>query len=383
MRVGLLTREYPPDVYGGAGVHVEFLARELRSLVDLDVHCWGEGGAGGVIRHRPWPGLDSANDALRTFSVDLAMTAALQGRELVHSHTWYANLAGHLAKLLHGIPHVVTAHSLEPLRPWKAEQLGGGYALSSWAERTAIEAADAVIAVSGAMRDDILACYPALDPARVHVVHNGIDTTLYRPDPGTDVLARIGVDPDRPYVLFVGRITRQKGVPHLLRAVRHIDPAVQVVLCAGAPDTPEIDREFRDLFEELSRCREGVHWIPKMLPRPEVIQLLTHATVFVCPSVYEPLGIVNLEAMACGTAVVASRTGGIPEVVDDGRTGLLVDVDDGFEEHLARALDAVLADPVAARRMGEAGRERAAGEFGWDAVARRTVRLYEDVLKQG
>ncbi|MGR6968821.1 glycogen synthase [Streptomyces cynarae] len=383
MRVGLLTREYPPDVYGGAGVHVEFLARELRSLVDLDVHCWGEGGAGGVIRHRPWTGLDSANDALRTFSVDLAMTAALQGRELVHSHTWYANLAGHLAKLLYGIPHVMTAHSLEPLRPWKAEQLGGGYALSSWAERTAIEAADAVIAVSGAMRDDILGCYPALDPARVHVVHNGIDTTLYRPDPGTDVLARIGVDPGRPYVLFVGRITRQKGVPHLLRAVRHIDPAAQVVLCAGAPDTPEIDREFRDLFEELSRGREGVHWIPKMLPRPEVIQLLTHATVFVCPSVYEPLGIVNLEAMACGTAVVASRTGGIPEVVDDGRTGLLVDVDDGFEEHLARALDAVLADPVAARRMGEAGRERAAGEFGWDAVARRTVRLYEDVLKQG
>ncbi|MGW5661744.1 glycogen synthase [Streptomyces sp. NPDC003758] len=383
MRVGLLTREYPPDVYGGAGVHVEFLARELRSLVDLDVHCWGEGGAGGVIRHRPWSGLDSANDALRTFSVDLAMTAALQGRDLVHSHTWYANLAGHLAKLLYGIPHVMTAHSLEPLRPWKAEQLGGGYALSSWAERTAIEAADAVIAVSGAMRDDILACYPALDPARVHVVHNGIDTTLYRPDPGTDVLARIGVDPDRPYVLFVGRITRQKGVPHLLRAVRHIDPAAQVVLCAGAPDTPEIDREFRDLFEELSRGREGVHWIPKMLPRPEVIQLLTHATVFVCPSVYEPLGIVNLEAMACGTAVVASRTGGIPEVVDDGRTGLLVDVDDGFEEHLARALDAVLADPVAARRMGEAGRERAAGEFGWDAVARRTVRLYEGVLKQG
>ncbi|UXY18302.1 glycogen synthase [Streptomyces cynarae] len=383
MRVGLLTREYPPDVYGGAGVHVEFLARELRSLVDLDVHCWGEGGAGGVIRHRPWSGLDSANEALRTFSVDLAMTAALQGRDLVHSHTWYANLAGHLAKLLYGIPHVMTAHSLEPLRPWKAEQLGGGYALSSWAERTAIEAADAVIAVSGAMRDDILACYPALDPARVHVVHNGIDTTLYRPDPGTDVLARIGVDPDRPYVLFVGRITRQKGVPHLLRAVRHIDPAAQVVLCAGAPDTPEIDREFRDLFEELSRGREGVHWIPKMLPRPEVIQLLTHATVFVCPSVYEPLGIVNLEAMACGTAVVASRTGGIPEVVDDGRTGLLVDVDDGFEEHLARALDAVLADPVAARRMGEAGRERAAGEFGWDAVARRTVRLYEGVLKQG
>ncbi|MGW5582691.1 glycogen synthase [Streptomyces sp. NPDC003857] len=383
MRVGLLTREYPPDVYGGAGVHVEFLARELRSLSDLDVHCWGEGGAGGVVRHRSWPALDTANDALRTFSVDLSIAAALQDRELVHSHTWYANLAGHLAKLLYGIPHVMTAHSLEPLRPWKAEQLGGGYALSSWAERTAVEAADAVIAVSGAMRDDILGCYPDLDPARVQVVHNGIDTSLYRPDPGTDVLARLGLDPGRPYVLFVGRITRQKGVPHLLRAVRHIDPDTQVVLCAGAPDTPEIDREFRDLFEELSRSREGVHWIPKMLPRPDVIQLLTHATVFVCPSVYEPLGIVNLEAMACGTAVVASRTGGIPEVVDDGRTGLLVDVDDDFEEHLARALDSVLADPVAAERLGEAGRERAVKQFGWDTVARRTVRLYEELLEQG
>ncbi|WP_280890137.1 glycogen synthase [Streptomyces sp. LBL] len=382
MRVGLLTREYPPDVYGGAGVHVEFLARELRSLVDLDVHCWGEGRAEGVIRHRPWAALDSANDALRTFSVDLAMAAGLEGRELVHSHTWYANLAGHLGKLLYGIPHVMTAHSLEPLRPWKAEQLGGGYALSGWAERTAIESADAVIAVSGAMREDILGCYPTLDPAKVHIVHNGIDTTLYRPDHGTDVLRRIGLDPDRPFVLFVGRITRQKGVPHLLRAVRHIDPAAQVVLCAGAPDTPEIDQEFRDLFQELSRVREDVHWIPQMLPRPEVIQLLTHAAVFVCPSVYEPLGIVNLEAMACGTPVVASRIGGIPEVVDDGRTGVLVSVDDDFEAGLARALDSVLGDPEAARRMGEAGRERAVGEFGWDAVARRTVRLYEEILKQ-
>lgn len=382
VRVGLLTREYPPDVYGGAGVHVEFLARELRDLVDLEVHCWGEGRAVGVLRHRPWSALDTANDALRTFSVDLAMAAGLQGRELVHSHTWYANLAGHLGKLLYGIPHVMTAHSLEPLRPWKAEQLGGGYALSSWAERTAIEAADAVIAVSGAMREDILSCYPALDPERVHVVHNGIDTTLYRPDHRTDALARFGLDADRPYVLFVGRITRQKGVPHLLRAVRHIDPAVQVVLCAGAPDTPEIDQEFRDLYQELSRVRDGVLWIPQMLPRPEVIQLLTHAAVFVCPSVYEPLGIVNLEAMACGTPVVASQVGGIPEVVDDGKTGLLVPVDDDFEAALARALDSVVGDPETARRMGEAGRERAVGEFGWDAVARRTVRLYGEILKQ-
>ncbi|MGA5275566.1 glycogen synthase [Streptomyces cellulosae] len=382
MRVGLLTREYPPDVYGGAGVHVEFLARELRSLVDLEVHCWGEGRADGVLRHRSWSALDGANDALRTFSTDLAMAAALEGRELVHSHTWYANLGGHLAKLLYGIPHVVTAHSLEPLRPWKAEQLGGGYALSRWAERTAYEAADAVIAVSGAMRDDILDCYPALDPARVHVVHNGIDTSLYRPDPGTDALDRIGLDRTRPYVLFVGRITRQKGVPHLLRAVRGVDPAAQVVLCAGAPDTPEIDREFRELYEELSRVREGVHWIPQMLPRPEVIQLLTHATVFACPSVYEPLGIVNLEAMACGTAVVASRVGGIPEAVDHGGTGLLVDVDDDFEAGLTRSLDAVLGDPDTARTMGEAGRERAVTEFAWDAVARRTAGLYEKILRQ-
>ena len=382
VRVGLLTREYPPDVYGGAGVHVEFLARELNSLVDLEVHCWGEGRGVGVVRHRSWAALDTANDALRTFSVDLAMAAGIEGRELVHSHTWYANLAGHFGKLLYGIPHVMTAHSLEPLRPWKAEQLGGGYALSSWAERTAVESADAVIAVSGAMREDILNCYPTLDAAKVHVVHNGIDTTLYRPDRGTDVLQRIGLDTGRPYILFVGRITRQKGVPHLLRAVRDIDPGVQVVLCAGAPDTPEIDREFRDLYQELSRVREHVHWIPQMLPRPEVIQLLTHAAAFVCPSVYEPLGIVNLEAMACGTPVVASRVGGIPEVVDDGKTGLLVDVDDDFEAGLARALDQVVGDSEAARRMGEAGRERAVGEFGWDAVARRTVRLYEEILKQ-
>jgi starch synthase len=387
--VGLLTREYPPDVYGGAGVHVEFLARELRPLVDLEVHCWGEGStadrASGVVRHRPWSALDGANDALRTFSVDLSVAAALEGRDLVHSHTWYANLAGHFAKLLHGVPHVMTAHSLEPLRPWKAEQLGGGYALSGWAERTAIEAADAVIAVSGAMREDILGCYPALDPARVHVVHNGIDTELYRPDPATDVLDRLGLDPARPFVLFVGRITRQKGVPHLLRAVRDIDPSAQVVLCAGAPDTPEIDREFRELYEELDRVRDGVHWIPRMLPRPEVIQLLTHAAVFVCPSVYEPLGIVNLEAMACGTPVVASRVGGIPEVVEDGVTGLLVPVDEEhavFETGLARALDRVLGDPEAARRMGEAGRERAVGEFGWDAIARRTARLYAEILEQ-
>ncbi|MBM7166977.1 glycogen synthase [Streptomyces sp. G44] len=385
MRVGLLTREYPPDVYGGAGVHVEFLAGELRALVDLDVHCWGEGASDGLVRHRAWHALDGANDALRTFSVDLAMAAALAGRELVHSHTWYTNLAGHLGKLLHGIPHVMTAHSLEPLRPWKAEQLGGGYALSSWAERTAAESADALIAVSGAMREDILACHPGVDPAKVHVVHNGIDTGLYRPDPATDALERLGVDPGRPYVLFVGRITRQKGVPHLLRAARQLDPGVQLVLCAGAPDTPETDAEFRVLFEELRRVRAGgVQWIPAMLPRPDIVQLLTHAALFVCPSVYEPLGIVNLEAMACGTAVVASRVGGIPEVVQDGVTGLLVPYEpkdpDGFERDLGRALNELATDPGRAAAMGAAGRRRAVGRFGWDAVARRTVQVYEESL---
>ncbi|MFI7008350.1 glycogen synthase [Streptomyces sp. NPDC050145] len=384
MRVGLLTREYPPDVYGGAGVHVEFLARELRPLVDLEVHTWGEGSSAGVRRHRAWPALDGANDALRTLSVDLAMAAALEGRELVHSHTWYTALAGHLAALHLGVPHVMTAHSLEPLRPWKAEQLGGGYALSAWAERTAIEAADGVIAVSRAMRDDILSCYPALEPKKVRVVHNGIDVSLYRADPGTDVLRRFGIDPERPYVLFVGRITRQKGVPHLLRAARQIAKGVQIVLCAGAPDTPEIGREFRELVEELQRTRDGVCWIPSMLPRTEIVQLLTHASVFVCPSVYEPLGIVNLEAMACGTPVVASRVGGIPEVVAHGESGLLVPYaeqdPDAFEAGLARAIDETVGDPDAARRMGEAGRERAAAEFGWDAIARRTAEVYEEIL---
>ncbi|MEU6824210.1 glycogen synthase [Streptomyces atriruber] len=384
MKVGLLTREYPPDVYGGAGVHVEFLARELRSLTDLDVHCWGEGTSDGLVRHRAWPALDGANDALRTFSVDLSMAAALAGRELLHSHTWYAALAGHVGKLLHGIPHVMTSHSLEPLRPWKAEQLGGGYALSSWAERTAAEAADAVIAVSGAMREDILACYPAIDPAKVHVVHNGIDAELYRPDPATDVLERLGIDLGRPYVLFVGRITRQKGVPQLLRAARQLDRDVQLVLCAGAPDTKEIDDEFRTLFEELSRNRAGVQWIPEMLPRPQIIQLLTHAAVFVCPSVYEPLGIVNLEAMACGTAVVASRVGGIPEVVSDGTTGLLVPYRESapadFEHDLGLLLNRLATDPERAGAMGKAGRHRVLREFGWGTVARRTVELYEEIL---
>jgi len=390
VRIALLTREFPPDVYGGAGVHVEFLARELQALADVAVHAWASARAADesppIQRHAADPALATANDALRALSIDLNMAAAVSDRELVHSHTWYANLGGHLAKLLFGIPHVMTAHSLEPLRPWKAEQLGGGYALASWAERTAIEAADAVIAVSSGMREDILGCYPSLDPERVHVVHNGIDTELYRPTPDTDALIKHGVDPERPYVLFVGRITRQKGVPHLLRAARDIDKSAQLILCAGAPDTPAIDQEFRALVDELRRTRDGVVWIPEMLPRPEVIQLLTHASLFACPSVYEPLGIVNLEAMACGTPVVASAVGGIPEVVDDGVTGHLVSYDEtdpaAFERGLAEAIDNVLADPAAARRMGGAGRERAVREFGWDAIARRTVAVYEEILRK-
>lgn len=389
MRVGLLTREFPPDVYGGAGVHVEFLADRLRELVDVRVHCWrGSPSAqdsDGVFRYGPDPALADANEALRSLSIDLAMAAGVEDCDVVHSHTWYANLGGHLAKLLHGIPHVMTAHSLEPMRPWKAEQLGGGYALSSWAERTAIESADAVIAVSQGMRADVLGCYPSLDPARVHVVHNGIDTALYQPTPETAALAKHGIDPDRPYVLFVGRITRQKGVPHLLRAARRLDPAAQLVLCAGAPDTPAIDQEFRGLVDELGQSRSGVVWIPQMLPRPEVVQLLSHAAVFVCPSVYEPLGIVNLEAMACGAPVVASAVGGIPEVVRDGVTGLLVGYEEkhpeAFETGLAEAIESVLADPAAARRMGVAGRERAVAEFGWEAIARRTAALYEQILR--
>ena len=390
MKVGLLTREFPPDVYGGAGVHVEFLARELRALTDVRVQTWASakavGDEPGVQRHAPDEALAGANEALRSLSVDLAMAAAVADRDLVHSHTWYANLGGHIAKMLYGIPHVMTAHSLEPLRPWKAEQLGGGYTLSSWAERTAIEAADAVIAVSHGMREDILGCYPSLDPARIHVVHNGIDTSLYHPTPDNAALARHGVDPDRPYVLFVGRITRQKGVPHLLRAARKFDPSVQLVLCAGAPDTPAIDLEFRTLVDELRQTRDAVVWIPEMLPRPEVIELLSHAAVFACPSVYEPLGIVNLEAMACAAPVVASAVGGIPEVVQDGVTGVLVRYDEkdpaAFESGLAEAIESVIADPAAAARMGEAGRERAVREFGWDAIARRTVAVYEEILRK-
>ncbi|MFK3980830.1 glycogen synthase [Micromonospora sp. NPDC050397] len=397
LRIDLLTREYPPEVYGGAGVHVEYLARELRALADLRVRCFGAPRTGpddppGVFAYPEPVELTGANPALRTMGVDLAMAAGCAGADLVHSHTWYANLAGHVAKLLYGVPHVMTAHSLEPLRPWKAEQLGGGYALSSWCERTSVTAADAVIAVSAGMRRDLLAAYPEVSPDRVRVVHNGIDTRQYAPDPRTDVLRRLGVDPDRPSVTYVGRVTRQKGLPYLLRAARSLPPEAQLVLLAGAPDTPEIGYEVESLVSELRAGRDGVVWVAEMLPKHEVVQVLSHSTVFVCPSVYEPMGIVNLEAMACETAVVATATGGIPEVVADGETGLLVGIDqadDGtgtplhperFVADLAAAINTLLADPDRTAEFGRAGRRRAVAHFSWDAVAQRTMDVYRSVL---
>jgi alpha-maltose-1-phosphate synthase len=402
VRVALLTREYPPDVYGGAGVHVEYLARELARLVDVAVHCFGAPrppgppGSPEVIAHPTWDALEGGGrhlGALRTVATDLSIAAGVEGAQLAHSHTWYANLSGHLAKLLYGIPHVVSVHSLEPLRPWKVEQLGGGYHVSRFCEQTALEAADGVIAVSAGMAADILSVYPAVDSARVRVIHNGIDTDQYQPDHGTHVLAAYGVDPGRPSVVFVGRITRQKGVPYLLDAALALDPSAQLVLCAGAPDTPELGREVTEKVNRVRQERGGIIWIEKMLERREVIQLLTHATVFVCPSVYEPLGIVNLEAMACETAVVATATGGIPEVVADGETGLLVPFasdgaggaldPDRFAADIAERLNQLVADPALAERMGKAGRRRAVEQFSWRSIAAETTDLYNELVPGG
>jgi len=381
----MLTREYPPEVYGGAGVHVEFLTRELRRLADVQVHCFGAPRPEpDVHAYQPPAGLTGANPALRTIGVDLEIADAVGDLDVLHSHTWYANLAGVLGATLHGLPHVITAHSLEPQRPWKAEQLGGGYGISSWAERQAYETASAIIAVSYGMRADVLDAYPFVDPARVHVIHNGIDTSLYAPAPSTGVLGRFGIAVDRPSALFVGRITRQKGLSHLLAAAESFDPDVQLILCAGAPDTPAIAAETEAAVVALSASRSGVVWIRDMLPRSELVQLLTHASVFVCPSVYEPLGIVNLEAMACETAVVASAVGGIPEVVADGVTGLLVPCiavePSEFEAGLAAAVNELALNPARAAAMGRAGRERAEREFSWETIAHRTVELYESVL---
>jgi starch synthase len=386
VRIGIVTREWPPDVYGGAGVHIEHLVAALRSLPsgpEIDVHCFG-GPRDDATGYAVPTSLAAANGALQAVGVDVEIAAALGDVELVHSHTWYANTAGLLASLVHGIPHVVTAHSLEPRRPWKADQLGGGYRLSSWAERTAYLAADAVIAVSNGMRLDVLDAYPELDPAKVHVVGNGVDADAYSPVEDPDVVRSLGVDPDRRYALFVGRITRQKGVTHLLAAAAQLPPEVGLVLCAGAADTPAERQQVADAVEELQKRRSGVVWIEAMLPREKLVPLITGATVFVVPSVYEPLGIVNLEAAACGTAVVASAVGGIPEVVDDGRTGLLVPYDPAdpaaFEAGLAARIAELVADPARAAAMGAAGRERVLTEFGWPAIAQQTVEVYSAVL---
>ncbi|MDU4922520.1 glycogen synthase [Dermabacter sp.] len=393
MRVDILTKEYPPAIYGGAGVHVDELSKVLRSRIDVRVRCFGEERSeAGVQAYSVPETLASANSALQTFGVDLAMAQDCAGADLVHSHTWYANFAGFTAQQLHAIPHVLSAHSLEPLRPWKAEQLQGGYRLSSFAEKTAYENADGIIAVSGGMREDILRSYPKVDPARVHVVHNGIDVTAWKPNPSTDVHERYGIDPHAPTVIFVGRITRQKGLPFLLRALATLDHGVQVILCAGAPDTPEIAAEVEQLVATLKSEREGVFLISEMLPRHELTQLLSHATTFVCPSVYEPLGIVNLEAMACGIPVVGTATGGIPEVIVDGETGILVPIDqvnDGtgapvnpnkFVGDLSDALNEILSNPQRARTWGAAAQKRARDHFSWESIADRTVEVYNAVL---
>jgi alpha-maltose-1-phosphate synthase len=386
MRVAMMTREYPPEVYGGAGVHVTELVAQLQHLCEVDVHCMGAPRPGAIVA-QPDPALKGANPALSTLSADMTMVNAASQATVVHSHTWYTGLAGHLAGLLHGIPHVLTAHSLEPMRPWKAEQLGGGYRVSSWVEKTAVEAADAVIAVSCGMRDDVLKTYPALDPNRVHVVRNGIDTDVWFPvtrsDAGDSVLDELGVDRNRPIVAFVGRITRQKGVAHLIAAAHDFAPEIQLVLCAGAPDTPEIAAEVTAAVQGLSRARSGVFWVREMLAIGKIREILSAATVFVCPSVYEPLGIVNLEAMACATAVVASDVGGIPEVVADRQTGLLVhyDADDPncFELPLAEAVNSLVADSERARQYGQAGRERCIQEFSWAHIAEQTLEIYRKV----
>ena len=407
VRVDLLTREYPPHVYGGAGVHVAGLSRVLARTIDVRVHCFdGARDEPGVSGYSVPAELAGANAALQTFGVDLEMADAVghvgadgAASDLVHSHTWYANLGGHLAGLLHGVPHIVTAHSLEPLRPWKAEQLGGGYALSSWAEKTAYEGAAAVIAVSGGMREDILRSYPSVDPALVKVVHNGIDLDQWQRPTGEEALARadatvraLGIDPSRPAVVFVGRITRQKGLPYFLRAAELLPPDVQVVLCAGAPDTAQILAEVSGLVDQLRTKRSGVVWIDQMLARDDLIAVLLHGTVFACPSIYEPLGIVNLEAMADGLPVVGTATGGIPEVIDDGVTGLLVPIDqlqdgtgtpvdpDAFVADLGAALTDAVSDADRTARWGAASRRRVEEHFSWEAIADRTLEVYRAAL---
>lgn len=396
MRVDIVTKEYPPEIYGGAGVHVTELVSALRSRMEVQVRAFGAPRDEPDTTSYAVPeGLIEANAAVQTLGTDLEIVGDVAGADVVHSHTWYANFAGFLASNLHGIPHIVTAHSLEPLRPWKAEQLGGGYAVSSFVERTAYENAAAVVAVSDGMRRDILRSYPALDPAKVRVIYNGIDVEAWQPREDPELLSRWGIDPSRPSVVFVGRITRQKGLPYFLRAAELLPPEVQLVLCAGAPDTPEIMAEVQGLVRKLQETRDGVVWIEEFLPRPDLCAILTSATTFVCPSIYEPLGIVNLEAMACGAAVVGTATGGIPEVVIDGVTGRLVSIDqvedgtgtpvdpDRFVADLAATLTEVVSDPEKARAYGRAGRERAASDFSWEAIADATAELYREVATTG
>ncbi|QJC21831.1 glycogen synthase [Arcanobacterium buesumense] len=407
MRVDLLTREYPPYIYGGAGVHVAELSKVLAAHAQVHVHAFdgprqstSEGGID-VTGYDYLPDLSDANSALRTFGVDLAIANNVGGTDIVHSHTWYANMAGHWAALLHEVPHVISAHSLEPLRPWKREQLGGGYNLSSWAEKTAYEAADGIVAVSYGMRDDIIRCYPDLDPQKVHVIHNGIDLDAWQAPKTEEGIASArehvrsyGLDPDKPTIAFVGRITRQKGVPGLLRALAYVPSDVQVILCAGAPDTPEILAETQELVRQLQEKRTGVVWIDEHLSREKIQQLLTCSTTFVTPSIYEPLGIVNLEAMAMGLPVVGTNTGGIPDCIDDGVTGTLVPIeqlDDGtgtpvdpqtFERDLGFALAEMVSDPQRAAQMGLAGRRRVEEMFSWEKIALKTMDFYCHILAQ-
>lgn len=386
----MMTKEYPPEIYGGAGVHVTELTRYMRDIVPVDVHCMGAPrDEKDVYVHGVDEALKDANPAIKTLSTGLRMADAAKDANVVHTHTWYAGLGGHLAGLLHGIPHVATAHSLEPDRPWKREQLGGGYDVSSWSEKNAMEYADAVIAVSAQMKKAVLDAYPRIEPDKVHVVLNGIDTELWQPRPIFDeaehsVLKELGIDPNRPIVAFVGRITRQKGVEHLVKAARYFEEDVQLVLCAGAPDTPEIAARTTKLVEELQAERDGIVWVQEMLPKDKIQEILTAADAFVCPSIYEPLGIVNLEAMACGTAVVASDVGGIPEVVVDGTTGVLVHYDksdpEAFEHDIAEQVNKVVHDQELAKKFGVAGRERAVTEFSWANIAQQTVDIYKSLM---
>ena len=402
MRVGLFTREYPPHVYGGAGVHVDYLSRELAKEIEVEVHCWGpQQGNQGKLHVRgaePWGEISIGTEgkfkgALEALSLNLTQVKALEGIDVVHTHTWYVSMAGYLAKKLYGVPFVLTTHSLEPLRAWKAEQLGSGYAMSSWMERTAILDADAIIAVSQGTRADILRAYPEVDPERIHVIYNGIDLAEYRKTPETKALTDYGVDPAVPYVLFVGRITRQKGVTHLVDAIGYLPPETQVVLCAGAPDTPEIAAEMRMKVEEARRRHPRIVWIEKMVTKQEAVRLYSNARLFCCPSVYEPFGIINLEAMACSAPVVASATGGIKEVVVDGETGYLVEFDqdpvtsfprdpESFAKHLAARIQQLLMDPDKCRRFGEAGRRRVEEMFSWTAIAHQTTALYERLIEE-